>query len=399
MHANGIEPHNVKEYWTWDPHDQRWDNLTGYTDMYHSLYDADEAKAGDWYFGKLAADWALPEKHPDYKSVNDPVSLEELEPWAPGHHGKFIGFPDGHVQIWRNQPSAYYHDSEDPTMVRDGWPSHSAVAEALGRKIYRGEFQMIGGTSLGFISPEGAISSFKDIPQNHLESVMQRHPGTHPEQGWHFAGIGDWWNRIERGPNWNQPAPTPEQAAQGRMCYYHPDRPAVAAEGFAAMCADCYAKYKRGPQPVRPYQPAELAQKNLRGPMPQSFSAVDDPYYDPDFPTDEQLDAEDDKWWDKIKPGAKTITGLRDLVPWEPGKEAKGLVTRDGHVITWDDPAVHHQDVAQHLPRGPKDLHSFLESIDPAGNATMIEYDPALEPTLQAHGLKGRPLMDMNWSF
>jgi hypothetical protein len=68
-------------------------------------------------------------------------------------------------------------------------------------------------------------------------------PPFHPiAEGWgprRFGGLWDFaWPKIP-------PAPTPEQAAQGKMCYFHPDRPAVKAEGFAPMCVDCAARYDK----------------------------------------------------------------------------------------------------------------------------------------------------------
>lgn len=65
------------------------------------------------------------------------------------------------------------------------------------------------------------------------------------------------WNPFKYTP---EPAPSPQEAAQGRMCYFHPDRPAVAAEGFAAMCPECYERYQsaqRGEQ----YQAPQVEQQ------------------------------------------------------------------------------------------------------------------------------------------
>jgi hypothetical protein len=142
----------------------------------------------------------LPEPHPEYRSPREPARLEELKPWTPGEYGKFIGYPDGYVHVWANQPNTYWHDHPDQEMRRDGWPSHSEAATAIGRPLqYDDQFE-IPGVTMGWISKEGEIEPLSRSPESnwreHIQSIIKQHPQTYlapqnQEDEWHFGATLD----------------------------------------------------------------------------------------------------------------------------------------------------------------------------------------------------------------
>jgi hypothetical protein len=421
MHANNIHPDQVKGYWHWDPREGRWNDLTGYTDMYQNLYDDPEAKKGDWYFGKTAyameqadSKWAWIEGQPPEFWVDSEHGLESADEADEMLRGKGFntrqidhmwdqGSVDDHLIVahfeklvqmaLRNpklQPILQHLEGESYKQINE-----SSVVAALNAAGVKWAIGLIGEADEGFgleIGAKGSTTTIQDIEKATNRRVLPiswKDDNTGEDayglgQQWNFgpqegtfskqAGPMDWWNRLERGPQ--QPVQTPQQMAQGKMCYFHPNLPAVAAEGFAPMCADCYARYQQ-----------QMGRQANR----------DDPYYDPEFPTHDELDAEDDKWWDSVKPGSHQINSLDELHPWRPGTVGKGLIERNGKILTWDNLGIHHQEVAQLLPRGPKDVHTYLDTIEPDGTVGMTDYDPALERPLAAVGLKPMPLNE--WSF
>jgi hypothetical protein len=146
--------------------------------------------------------------------------------------------------------------------------------------------------------------------------------------------------------------PSPQEMAQGKTCRFHPQVPAVIATGGAPMCADCYARYQQAMQTVN-----------------QRRGKEDDPYYDPEFPTEEEQDAADEEWWDTVDPAnINPPESLDELHPWAPGHEGKGILLSDGSIITWVD-KFHHQQVAQLLD--PRDVMTFLDHIHPDGFVLM----------------------------
>jgi hypothetical protein len=134
------------------------------------------------------------------------------------------------------------------------------------------------------------------------------------------------------------------------------------------------------------------------GSMPKAWYAgkvEDDPYYDPEFPTEEEQDAADEKWWDGIDPAnVNPPTSLDELHPWKPGKDGKGILMSDGSVITWTD-NFHHQQVAQLLD--PSQVRAFLDHIDGGGYVLMdLNSTPEDRQMVAATGL----VPDQNqWSF
>jgi hypothetical protein len=146
-----------------------------------------------WDFSSKLADFELPEAHPDYARANAPADLGDLVPWKKGQYGKFIGFPDGYVKSWANQPNPHWHDSDDPTIARDGWPGHAAVADALGRGLDWEDDDALNNVTFGNINQDGGVESHSRHPevQKHINSVLQMHPGTYqkdPEEDvWNFT--------------------------------------------------------------------------------------------------------------------------------------------------------------------------------------------------------------------
>jgi hypothetical protein len=58
--------------------------------------------------------------------------------------------------------------------------------------------------------------------------------------------------RVSWSPfKYNPQLPSHEEMAQGKMCRFHPDRPAVIAVGFAPMCEDCKRSYQQAAQRVQ----------------------------------------------------------------------------------------------------------------------------------------------------
>lgn len=158
----------------------------------------------------------IPQRINDYKSPTEPVGPQDIQPWAPGSYGKFIGFPDGYVKAWRNDPNPNQPDDE-VVEERDGWPSHAGVAEALGRPLDYGEedgFELPHHT-LGYISPNGEIDpGFKvhERTPQHIQSLHAQYPGQLSEQTpgeWHFAADDSWlpptlyhWTEARNAPKW-----------------------------------------------------------------------------------------------------------------------------------------------------------------------------------------------------
>lgn len=178
MIENKIKPEQVATYAVWYPADNHsneagWHDYDEYRQDYSDIYDRLE---GDGW--RFAADFQLPQPHPDYKRPNTEISKEDIEPWKKGNPGKFLVYPDGHVVSWSNHLNPYWHDDENPANKFDGWPAHDSVAEAIGRPI-----QGAGRETMGYIRPNGEIMGGSGpIPTDHAEAVMRQNPGTFYEQ-------------------------------------------------------------------------------------------------------------------------------------------------------------------------------------------------------------------------
>jgi hypothetical protein len=178
MIENGIKPDQVATYAVWYPADNHsneagWHDYDEYRQDYSDIYDRLE---GDGW--KFAADFQLPQPHPDYKKPNTEISKEDIEPWRKGNPGKFLVYPDGHVVSWSNHLNPYWHDDENPANKFDGWPAHDSVANAINRPI-----QGAGRETIGYIRPNGEImGGAGPIPVDHAEAIMKQNPGTFYEQ-------------------------------------------------------------------------------------------------------------------------------------------------------------------------------------------------------------------------
>jgi len=101
--------------------------------------------------------------------------------------------------------------------------------------------------------PSSPLNSYLVLHPHGMAELRSGPPLNKAQQKQLKAITGQNWQHVEDDPyedmhfgaTWNPfktvvpPRPTPEEAAQGRMCTLHPNRPAVRAEGFAAMCEDC----------------------------------------------------------------------------------------------------------------------------------------------------------------
>jgi hypothetical protein len=84
-----------------------------------------------------------------------------------------------------------------------------------------------------------------------------------PERPWVFAAQAPAPSADNQRVSWNPfrydpKLPTHEELAQGKMCRFHPNRPAVIAVGFAPMCQDCARSFQEAGQRVQAPQWAGL---------------------------------------------------------------------------------------------------------------------------------------------
>jgi hypothetical protein len=79
------------------------------------------------------------------------------------------------------------------------------------------------------------------------QSMIFNNPSLYSRTTTKEAGPADWANRFLR-PEF-KPQPENTQGLPGN-CSFHPDRPAVAHEGFASMCIECLDRYRAAQQAV-----------------------------------------------------------------------------------------------------------------------------------------------------
>lgn len=142
------------------------------------------------------------------------------------------------------------------------------------------------------------------------------------------------WNPFKYTP---EPAQSPQEAAQGRMCYFHPDRPAVAAEGFAAMCPECYERYQsaqRGEQYQEP-QVERVAPTNSEWQGLYNQARGWEPREAADIPGSEMSDSHD--WPYTVKDGSTSDQAMgRDsgrILPRSDRTWSREGDTRDGSSV------------------------------------------------------------------
>jgi hypothetical protein len=166
------------------------------------------------------------------------------------------------------------------------------------------------------------------------------------------------------------PSPTPEEAAKGRRCFFHPDRPAVRAEGFAPMCAECSASFARSSSLSSVTKPAP-EQKSVTGDREASWRPLSG-----DF-------VSDGPWEAKMFHGSERGLLGRVRTPFwatshEP--EAKGF-----------GPVVHPVSVRFHRPMhlfgdmrqmlAPSQLPQLVEQASGAGHDGIVVHHPQDEST------------------
>jgi hypothetical protein len=147
--------------------------------------------------------------------------------------------------------------------------------------------------------------------------------------------------------------------------------------------AEVIASVDQHREAAEDYEESAEPEKN-KTPIHSNSVSDTDPWYNPEFPEDNDawMDSEGPKW------PPDEIQSLSELRPWRSGTEGKGLLMKDGRVITWDDVNVHHQQVAR-LVGGADKVHRYLEYINPDGSTAAFEnFDPMDAKALSKHGLK-----------
>lgn len=77
-------------------------------------------------------------------------------------------------------------------------------------------------------------------PHMEIKSLhMEQEGGKNTRLAGQKESVWPWTTTIE--------LPSSEEMAEGKQCYFHPDRPAVTAEGFAPMCESCANQYHNLP--------------------------------------------------------------------------------------------------------------------------------------------------------
>jgi hypothetical protein len=363
-----------------------------------------------------------------------------------------IAYKDGEViqgklkRIWRSQltqPDRFGEWVLD--IVEPGVPGATGIylSNIAGWKLIAGQLPQ----PLQQIMPQGALPAGQppiaagEPPIEGTFSFSLKNEEREPMTGpWRISGpVRDWMQNAFHGEL--SPAPTPEELAQGRMCAFHPERPAVTAYDFAARCAECEARHQqtkqhgvpapavptRAPSGIPVPQPPDIAHRMLpyglshrakRGRISPSSAGPEsaparrlsgnarahtpdwkfgaDPY--PETP-DMSSGADEDAWAQQVEqeytPNSHNLTGPEALVPWAMGKEAKGLVMHDGSVVTWQHPFIHHPEVAQML--GPENVRRYINSVDIDGTARLdFGADAWDHEAVKRAGL--RPTLD-TWDF
>jgi hypothetical protein len=169
-------------------------------------------------------------------------------PWQLGLWGKGA-LLDGKLHLWAVKDANHdYRDYFDPHhdgIYEVNYPNDTA---------YKGYAEM----PKILIGPDGTIERFRqrvdDKYNDNSDQVEAQIAAMHPDlktkadpDQWTFAKTALW--------PFTTPIPekkTPQEYAQGRNCFLHPDRPAVAAEGFTTMCQECYDRKQEG-MPVTPW--------------------------------------------------------------------------------------------------------------------------------------------------
>ena len=98
------------------------------------------------------------------------------------------------------------------------------------------------------------------------------------------------------------------------------------------------------------------------------------------------IDAQFDKQFNDGMARGEALSHISELEPWRRGAQGKGLIMHDGTVHTWNDPLIHHQQVAQLV--GPRNVNTFIDQIHEDGSAAMQSYHPTFQQTLKPHGIR-----------
>lgn len=106
---------------------------------------------------------------------------------------------------------------------------------------------------------------------------------------------------------------------------------------------------------------------------------------------------EDEADWTLEDPDwREELADHKQLEPWRPGDNGKGILHHDDSITTWTNPKIHHQDVERFLHPHGKRTKAFIDMIHPDGTA-LFEGDEAGAEVLKAN--KMRPVNMENYDF
>lgn len=169
MHANGIHPDDVADYWQWVG--SEWRNTGQFTQDYRDIYNA-LANTGDdkW---KLGA-WG------DSKYDPETGEWEVYEPWEPGNYGKGL-----------------LYEMPDP----DGGRMHDLITWSVGEygtahdpgyhhgdMVQRYDLAVLDQMN---IDPDGSVSNWEGGKPRHLDEILRLDPRLKPAEStlWNFSAV------------------------------------------------------------------------------------------------------------------------------------------------------------------------------------------------------------------
>jgi hypothetical protein len=234
-----------------------WDHPSvGGRHNYHDMTDSATGKA--WYSPRPDHTYLTADKNRAMTlgtpsgGGSDDLALLEIDP---SHlHPENINPDEDHIRHVMERPKAT--DVEDASLgdyaERIGW-GHNELQKP-------GQEAMLTGGNVayrGVVPPQAITHVHHSVngrwTREPVESVRQRMFEQQEQQRQHEDAVREHIHTYthtredfaKKAWAWKQPVapPTPEEAVGGRPCFFHPDRPAVRAEGFAAMCEDCARRY------------------------------------------------------------------------------------------------------------------------------------------------------------
>ena len=146
--------------------------------------------------------------------------------------------------------------------------------------------------------------------------------------------------------------------------------------------------------PPHPGVPAFVRKSGVMSTPHNGHYGADEAKDDEGIDYADPLSGEDSSAW-KILPKS-----LDDLEPWKPGSEGKGIICKDGEVVTWTDMAMHHNEVYTLLTEAHKRPKTLLDYIHPDGTTLVESKDPADDELLIKAGMHPTHIQDEGaWDF